>query len=697
MNVHEFAETILFGTTLESKLMSPVSLSDEGKTGQSFVSPSLPGRPPEVAFVCAGEGRKRESAFPSRKEMEAEEGRGRVMHFFANHELLALELMALVLLRFPDASPEFRRLIVATMGDEQRHLTFYLERMAQLGVGFGDMPVGRFFWDCLHDVQSPMEFLAGMSLTFEQANLDFCLKYRADMEEIGDKTTRDILDAVYLDEIGHVSNGWHLFDKMRSHERTAFEEYRALLKGPLTPRHAKGNVFCLAPRIQAGLPMSFARQIDAFSESRGRMPHLFVFNPDCEGELLAPHKQPNDQIKKLVDDLETLPAILATEDDLVLVKRPPSIEFLTFMGDAGFSWPGCRTLADLKGRRLPLAGIKPWGHSLVVRDRVASLGHVFSSNSRPFDPCVNRNRIHRKSFAAQLAMTLAGKSMLPGPTELLSSVETIGRVAHSLAEAESMIRELKLFGYDSIVLKADLGSSGRNMLRLLNEDLNDHGRAWLQKAWRDHKSVVIEPWLEKVADVSLHFDVHHKGLSKPDLVAFQTDRRGQFLGAVVSHAEPALAVEIQRWLNEIMGRSAFEGVLRETRDHVGRALEFYGHRGPVGVDMMFHRDLSGNLRLRPIVEVNPRWTMGRLALSMRKHIRRGRFGWFEIERFKNNQVLRETVYQRQQAHPVILCPKSKVPLIEDAFLPLVEMNDERLFLASLWVGDCAKERAGNDP
>ena len=39
-----------------------------------------------------------------------------MLHFFANHELLAIELIALALLRFPDADPGWRRGLAAILG-----------------------------------------------------------------------------------------------------------------------------------------------------------------------------------------------------------------------------------------------------------------------------------------------------------------------------------------------------------------------------------------------------------------------------------------------------------------------------------------------------------------------------------------------------------------------------------------------------
>src|SRR5690349_21095687 len=105
MELRELAEQVLFATTLEEKLWCPEVIVDE-HPGQALVAPGLPGRPPELRFRAAGSS---QSDFPGLHQLENERKRGQLLHFFANHELLATELMALALLRFPDAPVSFRR------------------------------------------------------------------------------------------------------------------------------------------------------------------------------------------------------------------------------------------------------------------------------------------------------------------------------------------------------------------------------------------------------------------------------------------------------------------------------------------------------------------------------------------------------------------------------------------------------------
>jgi hypothetical protein len=49
--------------------------------------------------------------------------------------------------------------------------------------------------------------------------------------------------------------------------------------------------------------------------------------------------------------------------------------------------------------------------------------------------------------------------------------------------------------------------------------------------------------------------------------------------------------------------------------HVALTLQRLGYFGPLGIDAMQNRDDAGEIRLRPLQDLNARYTMGRLALG----------------------------------------------------------------------------------
>ena len=52
--------------------------------------------------------------------------------------------------------------------------------------------------------------------------------------------------------------------------------------------------------------------------------------------------------------------------------------------------------------------------------------------------------------------------------------------------------------------------------------------------------------------------------------------------------------------------------------------------GPVGIDAFVYRAPSGECRLKPIVEINPRYTMGRLTVELMKQTCPGSHGHFRL-------------------------------------------------------------------
>lgn len=260
MELRQFATRLLHADTLEGKLWRP----DEGLTDLTDHDPgepvawSEPSRPPELIVAP----REERIAIPSPRAVGEVEHRVRALHAFANHELMALELMAWALLAFPDASPSFRRGLAAVAFDEQRHLRMYMSRIEALGARFGDLPVNDHFWRCAPALTTPLKWACAMNLTFEQANLDHAPFWERAFRAVGDDATAAVMARIAADEEEHVAFGANLLLR-ESGQRDPFDVYVENLTFHNAPQRARGPEFHRDARRRAGLPDSFVDRLES--------------------------------------------------------------------------------------------------------------------------------------------------------------------------------------------------------------------------------------------------------------------------------------------------------------------------------------------------------------------------------------------------------------------------------------------------
>ncbi len=617
-----WAWRVLTGDTLADKLAPPVTDPEGGSQAGSEGAaegegsavlreargpiPEVPGRPVGLGLLPPGLAAR--SPFPAEHTLHEPEARGRALHFFANHELLALELLALALIRFPEAPAAFRRGLVGIAADEQRHLASYLTRMATVGVRFGDLPVNRYFWDALAGA-SPIQLVAGLSLTFEQANLDFAAHYAAAFRRVGDDDTARVLDAVLADEIRHVGHGLAWFDTWRDPALSRWEAWVGALPPPLTPARAKGTRFHRAPREAAGLDPDTITRLEAFGASRGRAPRVFSFHPEVESEVAG--LPPSKSGVRITRDLASLLVFLAGKDDVVLTPRAPSAHHLAELARAGFAPPEVieggppdPLPAALLGR--PLGGLCPWGWSPVVADALAPL------EAAPWDPA--RRALYEKSWSVA---RLAERPDLCDPA-------VVGVVCTTMAEVERLATP-------SHVVKAPLGTAGRGMRRWGDPGVDE----WVAAVLDAQGAVVVEPWLDRVLDLSLQFDVAPDGRVSTEVWGrFLTDGRGRYRGAVLGDVLRDQPPAVRRLLSEQGDR------LAKVAWHLGPAMAARGFSGPAGIDALVYRVAGSGegggpdvLGLKPLVELNPRVTMGRVARAIGRRVRRDRVGlWTQVSK-----------------------------------------------------------------
>lgn len=248
MEIHDWCVRILSADTLEEKLLSPPLLTD--KTPGSAILWDTPSRPIGMEF----KKHSRKEKLPVLHELNNVDKRAVCLHRFAGHELLAVEIMAYALLAFPNAPKHFRKGLANTLKEEQEHVKLYTQRLLEMGVKFGDMPLYKHFWAYTKFLHTPLEYLSVMSLTFEMANLDFAPVYEKIFTQHDDIASALLMRRIYEDEISHVSFGFNWLNKMKAPEESSWDCWRNHTPSLLPVARAKGSPFLEEPRIRAGVP-----------------------------------------------------------------------------------------------------------------------------------------------------------------------------------------------------------------------------------------------------------------------------------------------------------------------------------------------------------------------------------------------------------------------------------------------------------
>ncbi|MCO5168846.1 MAG: ferritin-like domain-containing protein [Planctomycetes bacterium] len=619
-----FAERVLFGDALADKLAPPGDLVDLAPGPALVAAPGAPGRPAALRLDLAPDVRAEP---PPEGRLDDPRARGRLLHAFANHELLALELFALALLRFPDAPAGFRLGLGRVMQEEQAHLAGYLARMEALGVRFGDEAPSAFFWTALAPARSPKELVAGLSLTFEQANLDFAAHFARVLRRVGDEETAALLDRVLADEVGHVRHGATWFARWQDPPATHVDwtAWTAALPRPLVPRRARGKgALQREARRAAGLTDGFVRRLALAGESTGRTPVVHAFLPGFEEALAG--EPPSAAAEQVRRDQATLPVFLARRGDVVLVPDAPEPAWLEALAAVGVELPELVTSVDaLEGR--PLSGLAPWGWDPAARALLAPL--LAQAREQPPDPA-RVAELASKATAAAWRRELLEAHPAWAPVVGPGALDDAGVVCADAATAREAVGRITAGGRRAAV-KAPWGTSGRGAVRV-DGALDAAQAAWLARVLERQGAVVVEPWLARTADLSVQLDVSESGARVRGVTRFLADRRGQYAGHVVGPHDAGLDPAARRLLGErAAGAPSGLDVLRAAAADVGERLARAGHRGPAGVDALVFRDAAGGLRLRPLVEVNPRTTMGRVALALRERLAPGRVGlWLHV-------------------------------------------------------------------
>lgn len=319
------------------------------------------------------------------------------------------------------------------------------------------------------------------------------------------------------------------------------------------------------------------------------MPRVFVGNFDFEHELTSGRRELTREVQRLAADLVSVWIAVAEPGDVIWSPTgAPSFDFRPLQTSGATLPHFVSTESELpRGADWELV---PWGWTsqLVAWGRARG----WTCPAPPDDVIKQVNsRIFRWELEMELGVALPCSAVLHSVDEF---------VAH-LGEHVSPDA-----GW---VLKANYGMSGRERILARGNRASEPTLNWVRKRCSQSAGIVFEPWLERISEAGLQWKIPRSG--EPKLLGVTpllTDPTGTYRGSRIACSEDELEV----WQQAVV----------VTRD-VALRLQRLGYWGPAGIDAMRYRTETGEVLCRPVQDLNARYTMGRIALGLRRMIRVG--------------------------------------------------------------------------
>jgi hypothetical protein len=355
--------------------------------------------------------------------------------------------------------------------------------------------------------------------------------------------------------------------------------------------------------------------------------------------------------------------------------------------------PGVEAIRQLAKRKL--GRLRPWAWGPDSMKLFEPLFARVSGETQTSDDRFNEGiaALYSKAWSAAFLRNIlrtqpgavAGRSWLCEERDVGVTVET-------LDDALAVIEDIRERGHLRIVVKQAFGLAGQSAIRLWEPELLEKQRRWINDSLQGDGKLVIEPWLEREVDFSVQLEMTGNGLKLHGYTGLINDPRGQFQG---NWAEPNHSRRVPARVLALL-RNAADTSRSLDRCYAGIfscleiELERVRYLGPLGIDSFVYRATNGERRLKPVVEINPRYTMGRLTLELMNHVRPGRRGLF---RLLTRAMIREqdftdfASYARRLSEQFPLrLEGSPVPRIGEGAVCLNDPTQARVCLATFQVG-----------
>ncbi len=328
---------------------------------------------------------------------------------------------------------------------------------------------------------------------------------------------------------------------------------------------------------------------------------LFYPNLDFEDELASKRGKATQGTQQAMQDLSALMAFLGDNGDAVIV--PHSVPLPVVLAARG--------LRAIDSTSIPEGcedyEFDPWGWSESAMKFARQAG-IKSSSAPPIEAV---KLVNRRSFNAPFDIVVPPD---PGKSVGLQSaaITTFGTFCNNITDVRDAVSCFVNDGHDRWVAKPEHSHAGRNRLLATGVHFNDQQHGWFKRQFQHSGGVYVEPWVERLDEIGLQYEIYKdRDAELVGSAGLLNDAMGRYIGSVVHHQRQTAPI--------------WQAVV----DHgysVCLAASRAGYFGPLGIDAFRFKTANGDLMLRACNDINARYTMGRIAVSMRKLLHSGESG-----------------------------------------------------------------------
>jgi hypothetical protein len=291
------------------------------------------------------------------------------------------------------------------------------------------------------------------------------------------------------------------------------------------------------------------------------------------------------QIRRRNAELAYCLASLGQPGDCLWTPEPPDVEFAAHLADVGV--PGVRFVGKVEDVP-PGAMLVPWGWCRAAGDWAAKNGWTREAPDLAVVALVN-SRGFSSALESEWDVGLSG-------AVAIRTLPELERVLTAAAERPG--------GW---VIKANFGMSARERILGRGGQPRAQDLEWARRRLERGESIFFEPWVEAIAEFGCQFSLPPTGRPRLEgVTGLLTDAQGTYRGSRLFPAGGGT------------GRDLHAAGVLEIVERAAQRIQQAGYFGPLGIDVMQYRTPTGEIRWRPLQDINARWTMGRVALGWRR-------------------------------------------------------------------------------